>query len=147
MARARADERPGPDPPRSATSADHVYAAYFVLQAVVGVALWVGYASSSTLRSWVGLVPAHPAVTASFAYPDLGIIVVGSLLSAWAVEGRRASAVPFTALTAGAVLYPTAYLVGWVASGHHTGAGTLAMMLPPALLTSWISYQVWVSRP
>ncbi len=130
----------------TAAGIDHVYAGYFALQAAVGVTLWVSYAASPAVRSWAGLVSGHEAVTTAFAYPDLGVIVVGSLLSTWAIEGRRASAVPFTALTAGAVLYPTLYLLGWVAMAHHTGTGTLAMMLPPALLTSWISYQVWARR-
>ncbi len=146
VARTADDLRRDPSTPRPATGIDHVYAGYFALQAAVGIALWVGYAASPALRSWAGLLPGHPSVTTAFAYPDLGLIVVGSLLSAWAVARRRPSAVPLTAFTAGTVLYPTLFLLGWVAMTHHTGTGTLAMMLPPALLTSWISYQVWTAR-
>jgi hypothetical protein len=134
-------DRAGPRP--AATGVDHLYAGYFVLQSLVGVGLWVAYGASPTVRSWTGLVAGHPAVTTAFAYPDLAVIVVGSLLSAWAIEGGRASAVPFTAFTAGAVVYPTVYLLGWVSLTHDRGTATLAMMLPPALLTSWISYQIW----
>ena len=147
MARAGDDVRSDAAPSHpETTAADHVYAAYFVLQAVVGVALWLVYAASPAARSWVGLVPARPAVTAAFAYPDLGVIVLGSLLSAWAIEGRSPAAVPLTAFTAGGVLYPTLYLLGWVSTTNHTGSGVLAIMLPPALLTSWISWQVWRTR-
>jgi hypothetical protein len=146
VARTADELRRDPSDSRPTTAIDRIYAAYFVVQAAVGIALWVGYASSSALRSWAGLVPGHAAVTTAFAYPDLGVIVVGSLLSAWAIHGGRASAVPFTAFTAGAVLYPTLYLMGWVALTHDRGTGTLAMMLPPALLTSWISYQVFATR-
>jgi hypothetical protein len=146
VARTADDLARDPSTLRPATGIDHLYAGYFALQAVVGIALWVGYAASPALRSWTGLVAGHQAVTSAFAYPDLGLIVLGSLLSAWTIEGRRPSAVPFTALTAGAVLYPTLYLLGWVALTRHTGTGTLAMMLAPALLTSWISYQVWARR-
>ncbi len=82
-------------------------------------------------------------VTRAFAYPDLAVIVVGSALSAQALASGARRAVPLTAFTAGAVLYPTLYLVGWVATTSHTGTSTLAIMIPPTLLTSWISWQVW----
>jgi hypothetical protein len=124
--------------------ASQLSAAYFVLQAIVGIALWVGYAGSPTLRSWFGLLAAKRAVTEAFAYPDLGVIVVGSLLSAWALASRARRAVPLTAFTAGAVLYPTLFLVGWVAMTRGaTGSATLAIMIPPSVLTSWIAYLTW----
>lgn len=120
-----------------------LYAGYFVLQALVGIALWVAYAASPTVRTWFGLVPAHAAVSGAFVLPDLALIVVGSLLGARAVATGTRSAVPITAFTAGAVLYPTLYLLAWVSTTSGTGTATLALMIPPALLTSWISYRVW----
>jgi len=133
-------------PPPATTAAELIYATYFVLQAVVGVALWLAYAASPAVRTWVGLVPTRPAVTAAFVYPDLGVIVLGSLLSAWTIRRRAPSAVPWSAFTAGGVLYPTLYLLGWVSATNRTGEHVLAIMIPPALLSSWIAYQVWRTR-
>ena len=118
-----------------------VAAAYFVAQAVVGTLLWVAYASSPQMRSWFGLA-ARPAVTSSFAWPDLAVIVVASSASALALAARSRWAVPATALTAGAVLYPTVYLVGWVATTTGSGGATLAIMIPPALLSCWFAWHV-----
>ncbi len=147
VARSGHDLRRPPGAPRATdTVADQVYAAYYALQAAVGVGLWVLYAASPTMRSSVALVPGHPSVTTAFAYPDLLVIVVGSLLSTWSVARHRRSAVAFTAFTAGAVLYPTVYLIGWLGLSNRTGAGTLAIMIPPALLSSWIAWQVWRTR-
>ena len=126
--------------------AERVYAGYFVVQAAVGVALWVVFASSSTVRSWFDLVTERHAVANAFLYPDVAVIVVGSLLSAWALWVEAPSAVPLTAFTAGGVLYPTFYLVGWVMLGGDTGGLTLAIMIPPSILTCWIAHQVWITR-
>jgi hypothetical protein len=125
---------------------ERVYAWYFVLQSVVGVALWMAFASSSTVRSWFDLISTRHVVANAFLYPDMAVIVVGSVLSAWALGAEAPSAVPWTAFTAGGVLYPTFYLLGWVVLGGDTGARTLAIMIPPSILTSWIAYQVWMAR-
>jgi hypothetical protein len=114
---------------------------YFVAQAIVGVLLWVGYASSPQMRSWFGLA-ARPAVTTAFAWPDLAVIVVASLASAATIASRSRWAVPSTALTAGAVLYPTVYLLGWVATTTGSGGATLAIMIPPSVLTCWFAYRL-----
>lgn len=107
--------------------------------------MWVAFAASPTARSWVELVPERPEVTEAFAVGDLGLIVVGSALSSWAVLTRRPWAVPITAFTAGAVVYPTAYLVWWVATTGVGGVG-LAIMVPVCGLTCWLAYQVWRSH-
>jgi hypothetical protein len=109
----------------------------------VGLALWVVFASSPTVRSWFDLVSERHAVANAFVYPDIAVIVVGSLLSARALWVAAPSAVPLTAFTAGGVLYPTFYLAGWVMAGNDTGALTLAIMIPPAILSCWIAHQVW----
>jgi hypothetical protein len=114
---------------------------YFVAQAAVGVLLWIGYASSPQMRSWFGLA-ARPAVTAAFAWPDLAVIVVASLASAATIASRSRWAIPLTALTAGAVLYPTVYLVGWVVTTTGSGGWTLLIMIPPAVLTCWFAYRL-----
>jgi hypothetical protein len=125
--------------------AERVYAGYFAAQAVCGVVLWVLLASSGTFRSWFELMPDRHVVMDAFAFADVGLVVVGSVLSAWALEADKPWAVPALAFTAGAVMYPTLYLVDWVAV---TGKGALclAVMVPTATLSSWITYQVWRSR-
>lgn len=122
-----------------------LYAGYFVVQAVVGIALWISYGASTTVRSWFELTPATHAVTDSFVVADIGVIVVASLVSAWAIASEKNWAVPAAAFTAGAVVYPTVYLVGWVARANGVGAAGLAIMVPPATFTCWIAYQTWKS--
>lgn len=136
-------------PARSSAAAiattDRVYAGYFVAQAVVGVVLWIAAALSSTVRSWLELIPERHDVTQAFLFPDMGVIVVGSALSAWAILTRARSAPVWAAFTAGGVLYPTIYLFGFVASTGGGAAAALAIMVPPSTLTCWVAYQVYRS--
>ena len=108
----------------------------------MGVLLWVAYAASATFRGWFELLEGHGAVTESFVLADLLVAVVASACSAWGVDRQRSWAVPATAFTAGAMVYPTFYLVAW-ASLTGTGRAALNIMLPPATLTCWIAYQTW----
>jgi hypothetical protein len=121
---------------------ERIYAAYLAVQAVVGVLLWIGYASSRTVRGWFELLPSHPAVTDAFVLADLLVAVAGSAFSAWGVDRRRSWAVPVVAFTAGAMAYPTFYLIAWV-SFAGTGNACLAIMVPPTVLTAWIAYRTW----
>ncbi len=133
--RRRPADAPGPGP-------EPVYVWYFVAQAAVGVALWVALAVSPTVRSWFELRPDTHAVMDAFVFADVLVVVVGSLLSAWALRTRAPWTVPMVAFTAGGVVYPTLYLVGWV-SFTGSGALCLAIMVPPATLTTWIAYQTY----
>jgi hypothetical protein len=121
---------------------ERIFAAYLAAQAVVGVGLWVAFAGSPTFRGWFELLPSHHVVTDSFVFADLAVAVVGSALSAWALATDRAWAVPLVAFTAGAMAYPTFYLLGWSALAGK-GPASLAIMLLPTLLTGWIAFQVW----
>ena len=78
----------------------------------------------------------------AFVFADVLVVVVGSLLSAWALRSRAPWTVAVAAFTAGGIVYPTLYLVGWVS---FTGAGALclAIMIPPSILTCWIAYQTY----
>jgi hypothetical protein len=125
----------------AATDTDRVFAIYFVLQAAVGVVFWLILDSSGSLREVFELFPARPAVTDAFFLAD-ALVIVTSLLSAWALSGARSWAVPMVAFTAGGMVYPTLYLVAWVAM-EGTGAACLAIMVPPSVLTSWIAYETW----
>lgn len=119
-----------------------LYAGYLALQAVLGVALWIGIATSSTVRSGFELLADRTFVTDAFVYPDLVVTVVGSALSAWGIASGRRWAVPVVAFTAGSVVYPTLYLFGWV-SRQRTASVALWVMLAVSLLTCWIAWQTY----
>jgi hypothetical protein len=113
---------------------DRMYGGYLAIQAVCGILLWMGVESSDTIRDWFELVPAEPAVTDAFKYADLSIAVVASALGAYGVFTRASWTVPVAAFTAGSLVYPTAYLVAWVAmTGENTVA--LAVMVAPEMLS------------
>jgi hypothetical protein len=129
---------------RVASPGRRLYGGYLVVQAVLGVMLWIGIATSTTVRSGFELMADRPWVTDSFLYPDLLVTVVGSGLSAWGVLGGRQWAVPVVAFTAGSVVYPTIYLFGWVAR-QSEGQVALAVMLLVSMLTGWIAWQTYRS--
>lgn len=118
-----------------------VFAAYLLAQAVVGVLFWVTLAASATAREWLELVSDKPEVTDAFVFAD-AVVVAGSALGAWAVRNRRSWAVPVVAFTAGGLVYPTLFLACWVAIAG-TGAMTLAVMVAPSSLTTWVAWQLW----
>lgn len=120
----------------------HLYAGYLALQAALGVALWIGIATSSTVRAGFELLADRPFVTDAFVYPDLVVTVVGSAVSAWGIARSRRWAVPVVAFTAGSVVYPTLYLFGWV-SRQRTASVALWVMLAVSLLTCWIAWQTY----
>lgn len=121
---------------------DRVYAGYFVAQAAVGVALWVALATSPRVADWIDLLPSHPSVTDSFFLADLFVGVLGSALSAVALGRGARWAFPVVAFTAGGMVYPTIYLMNYLAL---TGVGrnVLAIMIPPSTLTCWITFQLF----
>ena len=111
---------------------------YFTAQGIVGIAFWIAM-GSPTFRSWIELVPSHRPVTDAFVAADFLVGVLGSFATAWAVERQHRLAGPAAAFTLGGILYPTLYLVNFVAA---TGRGTvpLAIMIVPSVLTSWATY-------
>ena len=79
----------------------------------------------------------------AFFLADVLVGVVGSALAAWALWSDARWAVPVTAFTTGGIVYPTLFLVCWVAMVG-TGQACLAIMLPPAVLGSFVTWRVWV---
>jgi hypothetical protein len=122
--------------------AERLSVGYLVAQAVLGVVLWITWASADVVRSWFELMPARHEVMDAFVFADLLIGVGGSALSAWGIATDRSWTVPVLAFTAGGLVYPTLYLIGWV-SFAGTGAVTLAIMVPVSTFTCWITYQTW----
>jgi hypothetical protein len=121
---------------------DRMCGGYLALQAVCGILLWIGVDSSATVREWFEIVPAQPAVTDAFKWADLSVAVVGSALGAYGVFTRAPWTVPVAAFTAGALVYPTAYLVAWVAiTGDNTVA--LAVMIAPSTLSCLVAFRLW----
>ena len=127
-----------------ATGFEPIYAGYFGLQAVVGILLWISFATAPAVRTFMDILPAAPDVTHAFEIADIGVIVVASGLAAWAIGARTTWATPMAAFAAGAVVYPTLYLVGWVGLTQ-TSSGVLSMMLAPATLSCWVAVQVYRS--
>ena len=121
---------------------ERIYAGYFGLQAVLGCAQWSIFFLSPTVRGWFELMPTKHAVVDAFVVADLGVVILGSALSAWAVWTGKRWSVPVVMFTAGGIVYATLYLVGWVG---FTGEGSvlLWMMLVVTTLTCWCAYQVW----
>jgi hypothetical protein len=87
-------------------------------------------------------MPERHAVMDAFVFADFAVVVAGSVAGAWGLARRRRWAVPVVAFTAGGILYPTLYLVGWV-SFTGVGGACLALMVPPTIVTGWIAYQTW----
>ena len=121
--------------------AERIYAGYLAAQAVMGVVFWVTLLNVSEARSWLELMPERREVTDAFILAD-ALVIVGSTASAWAVATSKRWAVPVVAFTAGGVVYPTLFLVCWVAFTG-VGAATLAVMVAPSTLTCWVGYQIW----
>jgi hypothetical protein len=120
-------------------------AGYFAMQAVLGVLLWVGVGSSEVVRSWLDLVPERPQVTDSFLPADV-LVIASSALAAWALwRGRPWAMVPVL-FTVGGVVYPTAYLVGWVATTEGTGEVALGIMVTTSALTCGAALLAWRAR-
>lgn len=126
----------------SRSPATKVCAGYLLAQAVLGVVLWVVLTASETVWSWFELVPSVPEVTDAFFFGDLGVIVVASAFGAWGVWSRTRWAVPVVAFTAGAVVYPTVYLIGWTSL---TGIGSVPLwvMVTTSTLTCWVAWMTW----
>jgi hypothetical protein len=120
-------------------------AAYFALQAMAGVLLWLGADLSDVVRSWLELVPERPEVTDGFLPADV-VVIASSALAAWALwRGRSWAMVPVW-FTVGGIVYPTVYLIGWVATTDGTGEVALAMMLLASAGCCGAAVLAWRSR-
>lgn len=120
-----------------------VLAGYMVLQAMVGVLFWAALLSSSEVRSVFELMPSHHAVTDAFVLADLLVGVAGSLLAATGLRTGARWAVAAVAFTTGGIVYPTLFLVCWVAM-EGTGGACLAIMVPPSVLGVYVTWRAWL---
>jgi hypothetical protein len=135
--------RPGADARRD-PGIERVFAGYYLLQAVVGVAFWIAIESVPAVRTLVDIAPDRHVIMDAWIFAD-GVIVLASLASAWAVERQTSWVVPIAAFTAGCVVYPTVFLIGWVAFTE-VGAGSLITMVPPSILSCWVAFHLWSVR-
>jgi hypothetical protein len=119
-----------------------VYAGYFALQAVAGVAFWVLVATVEPIRKVFEMWPKQHAVTNSYLFADIVIGIVGSATCAWGLWGERRWAGAAALFVAGGMVYSAIYLAGWVAFTG-AGGGLLALMIPPSSLSAWSAYQGW----
>jgi hypothetical protein len=126
------------------TPAEKVAAAYLAAQAVLGTLWWVALTTSTTVRGWFELMPGEAQVMDAFAFADV-IVVAGSALGAWGIlAGKRWTAAVLW-FTAGAIVYPTVYLFGWL-SFTSEGGLLLGHMLVVATFTCWIAFHVGRAR-
>ena len=124
----------------------HVCAGYMALQAFAGVLFWAVLWSSPAIREVFELVPSRPAVTDAFFLADLVVGVGGSAVAAWGFWTGARWAVTAAAFATGGILYATLFLACWVPA-EGTGAATLAIMLPPSALSSWVTWRAWRLGP
>jgi len=129
----------GPDP---AASARAIYAAYLAMQALGGVVLWVLIDNTAFVRSGFELLSGRHAVTDAFFPADL-VVIVASAVSSYAVREAKDWALPVLAFTAGGVVYPTVYLLAWVAFTDGPARPALGVMLVVSMLTGWALFGVW----
>lgn len=123
-----------------------VFAAYLVVQAVVGLGFWVGLAVSEEVRELFELVPDIRSVTSAWLLADLVVGVLGSALGAYALWTDRRWALPVIAFTTGGIVYPTVMLVSWVLM-EDTGLATLTIMVPPSVISLYVTWWVWRNPP
>jgi hypothetical protein len=145
MATAEASDRAqgGAAPPsRADWQPVRVYAGYFALQAVAGIAFWVLVATVGPIREVFEMSKDEHAVTDSFLFADIVIGIIGSAICAWGLWGGRRWAGASALFVAGGLVYSAIYLAGWVAFTGESG-GLLALMIPPSSLSAWSSYQGW----
>lgn len=126
-------------------TSDRVFAGYFALQAVAGTLFWVALLGSPRIRSVFDLMPSHHEVTDAFFLADVMVGVAGSALGAWGLRSGARWSIPVVAFTTGGIVYPTLFLVVWVALAG-TGAATLAIMLPPSVLSTYATWRTWHSH-
>jgi hypothetical protein len=123
-----------------------VYAGYFALQAVAGVAFWVVVATVPVVRRAFEMWPKQHAVTDSFLFADVAIGIAGSAVAAWGLRAGAGWARALALFVAGGMVYATVYLAGWVAFTG-VGSGLLALMVVPSTLSAWCAVQAWRLPP
>ena len=119
-----------------------VFAIYLVVQAVVGLAFWVGLAVSDEVRKLFELVPEVRSVTSTWLFADLVVGVLGSAIGAYALWADARWALPVVAFTTGGIVYPTIMLATWVLM-EDTGLATLAIMVPPSIISLYVTWWTW----
>lgn len=127
---------------RSSWAGRQVFSGFLLAQAAVGIGLWVLMLAVPDVRAGFELDDTQPAVMDAFVFADLFVIVLGSVAGARLIWRASPAAVPVVAFLAGAIVYPTLFLVGWVAFVG-TGSLCLAIMVPPSILTCWVAWQTW----
>ena len=122
------------------------YGGYFLVQAVTGAAFWVLLWLRTEDRGGFEMLGAERAVTNSFLLADLVLGIVGSLVVAVGVLAGRRWAPGAALFVAGGIVYATLYILFWVAATGGAPA-MLAVMVPPALLSTYVSVQLRRASP
>jgi len=136
----------GTDPGAApASPAERVYVGYLATQAVLGVLWWIALTGSTTVRGWFELFPGEHQVMDAFVFADVLVVVVGSGFGAWGLATGKRWTTAVLWFTAGGIVYPTLYLLGWL-SFTSEGGLLLGAMVVVSTFTCWIAWQVWRAR-
>lgn len=130
---------------RLARPVERVFVGYLAAQAVLGVAWWVLLSASPTVRAWFELMPGNPEVMDAWVFADIGVVVVGSGFAAFGLATGRRWTTAVLWFTAGAIVYPTIYLLGWLTFTSEGGL-LLGAMIVVSFFTTWIAWQVGRAR-
>ena len=117
------------------------YGGYFLVQAITGAAFWLLLWLRTDDRGGFEMLGAERAVTNSFLLADLVLGIVGSLVVAIGVLTARRWAAGAALFVTGGIVYATLYILFWVAATGDAPA-MLAVMVPPALLSTYVSVQL-----
>ncbi|MDY7092397.1 MAG: hypothetical protein SX243_05410 [Acidobacteriota bacterium] len=112
-----------------------VWAAYLVLQAILGVAWWGMLLAWPESRGFFLAAGEPEGVLFSFWLAEIASFVGGSAVCGWLVLRGSASAQVALWLTAGAVLYAALYCLGRSLLTGDAWLATLLMLGPAALTT------------
>jgi len=123
-------------------TATRVYAGYFGLQAVGGIAFWVAVAAVPAVRTVFEMSSRQHAVTDSYLFADIVIGIIGSAVASAGILAKRRWGAAVALFVAGGMVYATIYLVGWVAFTGK-GAGLLGLMVVPSTLSAFVAVSAW----
>jgi hypothetical protein len=121
--------------------ARRTYGGYFLIQAITGAAFWILLWLRTEERGGFEMLGAERAVTNSFLLADLVLGIVGSLVAAGGILAGRRWAPAVAMFVAGGIVYATVYILFWVGATGQAPA-MLAVMVPPALLSTFVAVQV-----
>ncbi|HSG39172.1 MAG TPA: isoprenylcysteine carboxylmethyltransferase family protein [Thermoanaerobaculia bacterium] len=113
--------------------------AYFAFQGVAVLAWWALLLCVPSTRSWFLPRGSLERDLLAFAFPDLGLVVVGSLLASVLIARRSRWALPVAFLVAGGMDYAALYCMAW-AMASDSAWWNVVLMTPAAFLSTTFAF-------